>query len=368
MCNLKRVLNLWVTVLILLLAVILINYSKIISVGILDGINTCVRILVPSLLPFMILSSFIVLSPVSNVISTLISPITRYVFGLPKAAGATILMSMIGGYPIGAKSISELLEQKSISTKTAEYMLCFCVNAGPSFLINAVGISLFTNAKIGYILFLSQVSSSILIGFILSFFLRKQTFAIKEKTQKMSYSNAFVKAVTQSSIGMIHISAFVVVFSAILAVMNRFLYGFKNAPILHALLSGFLEVTSGCISALALDSRVAVIYCAIFISFGGISIVFQVMSYFQSTSINFTPFFISRFVSAIFTVCFSILFGILNEVTITQSSYPASIAQPIEINTILITICFLIMSTILLINIDSFAQNKSLRKYRFSKK
>ncbi|MEG2295720.1 MAG: hypothetical protein RSB96_03160 [Oscillospiraceae bacterium] len=364
----KRMLNLWVTVLILLLAVLLINYSKIISVGILDGINTCIRILVPSLLPFMILSSFIVLSPVSNVISGLISPITRYVFGLPKTAGSTVLMSMIGGYPIGAKSISELLEQKSISTKTASYMLCFCVNAGPSFLVNAVGISLFSNAKIGYILFLSQVCSSVLIGFILSFFLKKQTYQIKENKQQMGYASAFVKSVTQSSIGMIHISTFVVIFSAVLAVMNRFLYGFKNAPILHTLLSGFLEVTSGCISAVSLDGILGVIYCAIFISFGGISIIFQVMSYFQGIPINFTPFFISRFASAIFTVCFSILFGIIKEVKITASSYPASIAQPIEINTILITVCFLIMSTILLINLDGFAQNKiNKTKYWFKK-
>lgn len=364
----KRILNLWITVLILLLSVILINYSKIISVGIVNGINTCIRILIPSLLPFMILSSFIVLSPVSNVLSTLIYPITRYVFGLPKAAGSTILMSMIGGYPIGAKSISELLEQKSIDAKTASYMLCFCVNAGPSFLINAIGISLFTNAKIGCILFLSQISSSVLIGFILSFFLRKQTFSIKESTQKMGYSSAFVKSVTQSSMGMLHICAFVVIFSGVLAVVNRFLYGFKNAPILHSLLSGFLEVTSGCISTLSLDGSIAVIYCAIFISFGGISIIFQVMSYFQLVPINFTPFFISRFVSAIFTVCFSIFFGILNEIKTAHSSYPSSLAQPVEINTILITICFLIMSTILLINVDSFAQNKPSSKNLFLKK
>ena len=48
-------------------------FSDIISSGILSGIKTCVNVLIPSLFPFMIISSFIIQSGLSEKIGKIIS-------------------------------------------------------------------------------------------------------------------------------------------------------------------------------------------------------------------------------------------------------------------------------------------------------
>ncbi len=104
-----------------------------------SGISYCLYTLVPSLFPFMVLSSFIIHSGISKFIGKLLQPVIQFLFYLPGSAGSVIIMSMIGGYPVGARGCMSLLEQGAITQKQAQRMLYFCVNAGPAFIISVVG-------------------------------------------------------------------------------------------------------------------------------------------------------------------------------------------------------------------------------------
>ena len=68
-----------------------------------NGISYCLYTLVPSLFPFMVLSSFIIHSGISKFIGKLLQPVIQFLFYLPGSAGSVIIMSMIGGYPVGAR-------------------------------------------------------------------------------------------------------------------------------------------------------------------------------------------------------------------------------------------------------------------------
>ena len=50
----------------------------------------------PSLFPFMVLSSFIIHSGISKFIGKLLQPVIQFLFYLPGSAGSVIIMSMIG--------------------------------------------------------------------------------------------------------------------------------------------------------------------------------------------------------------------------------------------------------------------------------
>ena len=114
-----------------------------------NGISYCLYTLVPSLFPFMVLSSFIIHSGISKFIGKLLQPVIQFLFYLPGSAGSVIIMSMIGGYPVGARGCMSLLEQGAITQKQAQRMLYFCVNAGPAFIISVVGSTLLQNALMG---------------------------------------------------------------------------------------------------------------------------------------------------------------------------------------------------------------------------
>ena len=99
------------------------------SDGARKGLDFCGQILIPSLFPFMVLSSFIVKSGLAARMSTVLEPITRLLFRLPGCTGATIAVSLIGGYPAGARGIKALLERGDITPKQGERMLGFSVVA-----------------------------------------------------------------------------------------------------------------------------------------------------------------------------------------------------------------------------------------------
>ena len=58
--------------------------------GAANGISYCLYTLVPSLFPFMVLSSFIIHSGISKFIGKLLQPVIQFLFYLPGSAGSEI--------------------------------------------------------------------------------------------------------------------------------------------------------------------------------------------------------------------------------------------------------------------------------------
>ena len=110
------------------------------SLGVKIGLNFCFETLIPSLFPFMVLSSFIIKSQISISIGKFIDPFTKLLFKLPGCAGSTFLLGLIGGYPTGAKGVKTLLDQNQISKSIANHMAMFTFGAGPAFIINVIKI------------------------------------------------------------------------------------------------------------------------------------------------------------------------------------------------------------------------------------
>ena len=67
------------------------------AAGAQTGLSFCAQVLIPSLFPFMVLSSFVVKSGLSSFLSKPLKPITQHLFHLPGCTGATIVMALVGG-------------------------------------------------------------------------------------------------------------------------------------------------------------------------------------------------------------------------------------------------------------------------------
>ena len=77
-----------------------------------DGLTLCAGVVIPSLFPFVVLACFLTNSGLGELISRPFSPITRYILKLPSSCGCAVIMSMLGGYPVGAKMSSGLWSRK----------------------------------------------------------------------------------------------------------------------------------------------------------------------------------------------------------------------------------------------------------------
>ena len=197
-------------------------FSESCSKGALNGISLCLSVLVPSLFPFMAASSFIVKSGLAQKIGKPLGKITQALFGLSGSFAPFILLSVLGGYPVGAKCISELAKDGAVSQKEAEKAALFTVCAGPGFIINFVGQSLYNSKIIGVIILFSQIISVILLGIIINLFDRskcKDCCCDKESSKPCSVGTAVVESALDSSKGILGICAFVVLFSAFIEII-----------------------------------------------------------------------------------------------------------------------------------------------------
>ena len=61
----------------------------------------CLVSLTPSLFPFMVAASYGVRSQAGMLFGRALGPAVRHLFRLPACAGATLLLSFLGGYPAG---------------------------------------------------------------------------------------------------------------------------------------------------------------------------------------------------------------------------------------------------------------------------
>ena len=132
--------------------------------GVKEGIMLCVNSIIPTLFPFMIVSRFIVNSGLGDFFGSFFTKITQKLFKLPGICSFVIIMSMIGGFPVGAKMTCDLLESGKINENEAQRLNLFCINAGPAFVIGTVGEIFAKSRRLGVLLFVCCVSSSLLVG------------------------------------------------------------------------------------------------------------------------------------------------------------------------------------------------------------
>ncbi len=251
--------------------------------GMRAGIGSCYNRLIPSLFPFML---------VCNLLSCALARHSR-TSGQIQIIFA-IFLGMIGGFPVGAATLANLVRQKRISPRMASLLLCGCVNAGPAFLVGTVGVSLFGNQIIGLFLFLSLSFASLCCIALAALFLSGNSG--NASCPVVSDTECSLSAAMKKSIlSIATLCGYVLFFSCLLSYIEAFLnlVNLEN-PIVSWLVHALLEVTSGCETAALIPGSVGALCACAGISFCGISIVLQIKGILSDTGISLRYFWLFR--------------------------------------------------------------------------
>ncbi|MDD4698950.1 MAG: nucleoside recognition domain-containing protein [Oscillospiraceae bacterium] len=315
---------------------------SVITEGAINGLIICADIIIPSLFPFTVLALFISKSGLAYYIGKIISPLSRILLRINGEAATAVLMSFIAGYPVGARLISELLNSKKISPNEAKRMLYYSVNAGPAFIVIAVGNGMLHSKTCGWVLLFSHIISSLIIGIVLARFDKsKPTCSFKSNVGNTSIADAFVNSTADASFAMFSICSWIVLFSAIIAV-------FTSLPLaenLQKYISYILEVTTGSAFAVQTGSLPLVSFV---LGWAGFSVQFQVLSTCKDIKPKLFDFMLSRFAhgaisAAITAVTIHFMPGVVQVISNTHdikfSSY--SVAVPASLALMLLCITFL---------------------------
>lgn len=275
----------------------------------LSGLSAWATSVLPSVLPFMFFTR--VLSS-QNSLQTLTRPfsfITKNLFKTPPVSFYVFLMAIVSGYPVGSKMIADQYLQGKITRQDAFKMSAFCSTSGPMFIIGAVGVGMFKNQSIGYILFLSHVLGAILNGLLFRNLKLKETTPQTFQTAPASPTQAHTdlsEIVLSSTLSILSVGCIITIFFIIIECFAPLL-SFLPKDI-RFLCEGCIEITKGCLDLSTLPSiHLATIFASFTISFGGISTVLQSLTMLSKLKMPARLFVLQKLCHALFSACITAL-------------------------------------------------------------
>ena len=153
-----------------------------------NGLKLWANNVVPSLFPFLVATSLLSETNIVYYLSLLLDKFMRPLFNVPGIGAFPLIMGVVSGYPVGAKIVSNLYENGSLSKDEAERLLCFTNNSGPLFIMGTVGVSFYANSIIGLILLITHILASLTVGIVLGLLSR-----LKKNKTTNNYKSFYLK-------------------------------------------------------------------------------------------------------------------------------------------------------------------------------
>ncbi|MBQ2841970.1 MAG: hypothetical protein IJE72_02920 [Clostridia bacterium] len=277
--------------------VLIFLFSEDFTAGFSAGLSNCVKVVIPSLFPFLAASALTGSGELPPLIKKFAEPVTQHFFRLPADCLPAIILSQLGGYLSGASAASSLYSSGIISRAQAQKLTLFCINSGVGFSVNAVGNALLGSRTAGKILLLSLCLSSVVAGFFIRFIPDRGEKENKIIRENINFSSALVGSVYSASYAMLSCCGFVCFFSGISSVISSLI---NNHPFNLAAVC-LLEVTSGCAAA---AGRVSLPVIAAVCAFGGICVHMQIFSLTKTLGIKIPVFYLFRFLHSALAYAF----------------------------------------------------------------
>ena len=321
----------------ILLAICLLVFSKSNLEASKSGLILWANNIVPSLFPFFVITELLSHTRIIYYIGKIFDKIMRPLFNVPGECAFAFIMGFISGYPTGAKIVVSFYERGLCTKDEADRMIAFTNNSGPLFIISFVGISLFGDTKTGILLLCTHILASITSGIILgklSTNNEKNLKYLSTKNKQKSFPNTQLSfsnlgtvlgdSIKNAISTILMIGGFVVIFSVIISVLEQVrlldyistliypvlkFFGFELS-FAKPILSGIVELTNGIYAVSSISIKAIsqnIVLCAFLLGFGGISILFQVLSFLSKTDLSIKKYIIGKFLQGIFAALFTFL-------------------------------------------------------------
>lgn len=299
------------TILLGMIIVLFVLFPNMICQGAKTGLVLWFDTVLPALLPFMILSNFMIKQNITESVSRIVYPVFSRLFGLTRAGCYPAVIGLLSGYPIGAKTTAQLYEEQMISKEEAQYLLTFCNNASPMFTLEYIGVHCM-GLKYPVVL-LGVIYLSAYIG---TLFFRKKHFeqgsCIQKSCtfQKKSLIVSLDESILDAFVTITKVGGYIILFSILAQIVARLL---PVSAFVKYIGIGILEITTGgaVLSEADISEGIRNSILAGLCAFGGLSSVAQTASVLGETDLSVGGYFLAKLLQAVFAMAFSALwFGL----------------------------------------------------------
>lgn len=263
--------------------------------------------LFPSIFPFFVLSFLFINMGYPLILNKYFKNITRKIFHLSENTTFILLMSIISGFPSGAKYIVKDYSNNYITKEEGNQLLLFTHFANPLFVLGTCGI-LLNSKRLAYKILICQLLANIILGILV----RPKNITITKKKEVVFSTPSLISilpdAINEAMEVLIFMLGSITIFQFF---TNCFLLFTNESVFLKTIFTGIMDLTSGInlVPTLSISIELKALLMLIFITFGSLSVHLQVINAIKNTNLSYTNFFIGRILESIIAI---ILFLLIN--------------------------------------------------------
>ncbi len=266
--------------------------------------------IIPTLLPFIIISKIIVSSDSIKIFSYPFKIIKKVFPNFNENIPFAIIIGIMCGYPMEAKLLNDMNRNNLIDNKNAQILLCLFNNASPMFIFGYVyGVYLKNVLSIYTIIILIYIPIILYGVFLLiisklfdSTTINATSLDNISATKKLSLNEVFMDAVNT----IVMIGIYMMLFS----IASNILIKITDSNTIYSACSSILEITLGIDTLWNLDIllniKIALILAVT--SFGGLSSIAQTKCVLPNTELSINKYIISKCILACLTYIFTMLY------------------------------------------------------------
>lgn len=266
------------------------------------GLDLWFNKMVPTLFPFMILSGIMVRMHLTSAFSKLLYPVIKPLYRISENACYAMIIGYLCGFPMGAKTISDLLKREMLPVREAEFLLAFCNNIGPVYFAGYVLPLLNRQLILPYII--GMYGIPLLYGLLLRYTVYRDLGLpdAQKASESSSHSprsspkllNEVDASITSSVQSILNLGGYMILCN-LLNLVFHILLGEKPS-----LIAPLLEITGG----LKLSGGKFPLYCLLLLPFGGFSCIAQTNSCIRETPLSINRYVMHRLFLTLLTVLY----------------------------------------------------------------
>lgn len=274
------------------------------------GLELWYQKMIPTLLPFMILSGIMIRMELTEGFISFLYPVIRPIYKISRNACYCLLMGFLCGFPMGAKTVSDLYSRQMINKREAEFLLAFCNNIGPVYFVSFVLPLLKRQLLLPYLFGMYGVP--LLYGLILRYTVYRdlpgrtllskrnvgssQELRICDAQTSKSFHllNVVDESITSSVQSILSLGGYMILFN-LLNLLPHILLG-KQPYILAPL----LEISGG----LNMLQQNSPLYALLLLPFGGLSCIAQTNSCIKNTDLSIADYTLHKILLTVLTAVY----------------------------------------------------------------
>ena len=298
------------TIPILIFFLCMLSFPQTVFAGASYGLLLWFRHVLPTLLPYMVLINILIRTPALHWICRITSPLLCPLLGTSYYGTFAVLTGFLCGYPMGAKTASDLLDAQKISRSEASYLLSFCNNTSPAFILSYVVIQNLKKDSISIPFLLILTLTPLMMSFVFRLFYRAKDhihpfshmMQVSSSTASQSENlsgNFFDRCIMNAFESITKVGGYMMIFSVLIQLLASALPDNTASLLLYS----SLEISTGIrlLASSALYTSQKIILCAALTSFCGWCCIAQTYSMISGNHLPILPYIAEKLVTALVT-------------------------------------------------------------------